>query len=582
LFDNNVLEQRFISLASLASDTVIFMWTAPVATLMDGELTIHSELSGDEIPANNECRITITIAGPALAGHYEIGGPVPDFTALSDAAMHLSYRGVAGPVDILVHAGDYVDAATFAPIPGTSAAAVVTIHGPDSLNRPVISYPAGEELLLVDGASFLEFAHLELYGPPESWAVVRIRAGSDGVRVSDCVIHGTDSTASYSYGISVDDGGCDANEILNCVIHGAFTGIGLNGSSGTSSGNRVQGCHVLNARYGISVLRQTAAVIDGNDIEAGFATNFVAPCYGIYVGNLGTGGSVTINGNVLHRFADHSGSTSNRAVGIYSAPSGAATATITNNFIFGFDDILNVKINGIYLSAGTNTVYHNSILLGNAPGVNEVACVYISTGSSHTLLNNILVSRATEVTSYGIQHASGDGLISDYNLIYGTSPVFVTGRLGATSYVNLAQWQGAAFDLQGMAAEPGFVSETDLHIRADSSVVDGQGVSIPGVLFDIDGESRSDPPDLGADEYDFAPIPNAVVDLRAIMSMDGLLLQWSPSPGVLSYRVYASANMDTIFAPENLIATVSTTSYVEPNPGAVSRAYYVVTADTAP
>jgi len=66
----------------------------------------------------------------------------------------------------------------------------------------------------------------------------------------------------------------------------------------------------------------------------------------------------------------------------------------------------------------------------------------------------------------------------------------------------LAAWQTATSqDANSISANPEFISDTDLHITAGSTVVAGMGVTIATVPTDIDGDTRLNPPDIGADEF---------------------------------------------------------------------------------
>jgi hypothetical protein len=51
-----------------------------------------------------------------------------------------------------------------------------------------------------------------------------------------------------------------------------------------------------------------------------------------------------------------------------------------------------------------------------------------------------------------------------------------------------------------------FTSSTDLHIDL-LALVQSKGVAIPGYSVDFDGDSRIDPPDMGADEV-IIPVPD--------------------------------------------------------------------------
>ena len=56
-------------------------------------------------------------------------------------------------------------------------------------------------------------------------------------------------------------------------------------------------------------------------------------------------------------------------------------------------------------------------------------------------------------------------------------------------------------DSQSVSTNPGFVSDTDLHVN--NSLLDNAGVSFKFVKKDIDGDKRSSTPDIGADEFDY-------------------------------------------------------------------------------
>ncbi len=581
-----LVEEQLLSLESDESDTVVFNWQIPAEDLASTFLSAHAELSGDEIPQNDSVTAELTIVGSALAGVYEVGGLSPDFANLSDALDHLTYRGVFAPVEIHIHAGSYWEPVVVTSIPGASPVNTVSIVAADTLSSPPrIRAPQGNSVsLLLDGAHDVILSGLRVLTPSLGNAALYLRNNSDRNVISDCILAGRDSTQTGSCVIGVDLNGNDNNRFTNLTISGAYSGIHLSDTVGVGqcAGNRIEGCSISNVRIGIYVDNQTDLVVVGNDIVPGFPTSYVAPCYGIQVTSLGAGNRVEISANRIHGFADHSASTTNRAVGVYSSPAAGATALIHNNMIYDFASVLNLKINGIYLSAGTDSVCFNSISMPDGPGQNEICGIYISNASSHMLLNNVIFGQEDDVANWGIRHATGEGLVSDYNDFYSLSPFFVIARMGAQEYPALSAWQGTGHDTNSLFSDPGFVSDTDLHVRTNNANLDGRALMISGIANDLDGDLRQATPDIGADEYVFISAPDAPQALTVHYQGTSVRLDWFPSSPALQYKVYASSIPEVTPSPEYLIAVTAQTFYDETILPADTRRYYLVTAESDP
>jgi hypothetical protein len=89
--------------------------------------------------------------------------------------------------------------------------------------------------------------------------------------------------------------------------------------------------------------------------------------------------------------------------------------------------------------------------------------------------------------------------VSDYNLFFTNGSEF--GDINGTDYPDFSAWKtGTSLDPNSLYMEADFVSETDMHMQ--SIPADNQGIPIPKITADIDGETRdSNTPDIGADEY---------------------------------------------------------------------------------
>ncbi|MBI5058256.1 choice-of-anchor J domain-containing protein [candidate division KSB1 bacterium] len=582
-FNDAPLDELVISLTPGEIDTVSLWWLTPSTDLQDGSLKVKAFLPGDAIPLNDSVAYPVTVVGPPLEGSYQVGGSVSDFANLGVAARHLTLRGVADSVLLAVAAGNYFESLLLTPIPGASAANPVVFLAADSASPPVLTNPAGQAVVELRGCSYVTLSRFDIRAGLSATEAVLLHQTATHNTLSNCLVRGPDSTNSNSIGIHFDLDRNDSNTVVACVISGTYTGIGFSGGAVAQSfGNSIRGCSITAVRYGVSLDNQVAALVEGNDIEPGFPTEMAAPCYGVFVASLDNGGSAVINANRIHGFSDHSLSVTNRAVGVYAAAAAGAAVTITNNFIYDFSDVWSLRINAIYLSSGTNLVFNNSILLDEVTPAGEIACVFISNSSTHTLQNNILVSRETGSANYAILHATGEGLQSDYNDIFGSAPAFSVARLGTQSFVTFAAWQAAAYDLHGYSREPGFISASDLHIRPDSVAVDGLGLALAALTSDIDGELRSATPDIGADEYTVAIPPDTVPYLTCDLEGGRLLLHWLSVERAASYHVYASDTIAVEPIPANEIGITVDTQFEDLNFSPLSRRFYMVTADTEP
>ncbi|MBU1984366.1 hypothetical protein KJ815_08150, partial [bacterium] len=111
----------------------------------------------------------------------------------------------------------------------------------------------------------------------------------------------------------------------------------------------------------------------------------------------------------------------------------------------------------------------------------------------------------------------------------------------------------------------------------------GRGVWTNLVIRDVDGELRGNPPDIGADEYEWQVAASAVHDL-AILHTDGtIVLTWSRATGAARYHVYSGILPGFAISQENRVGTVTDTTFIDTFlPGVSLLRFYVVTSDDEP
>jgi hypothetical protein len=158
--------------------------------------------------------------------------------------------------------------------------------------------------------------------------------------------------------------------------------------------------------------------------------------------------------------------------------------------------------------------YHNTVNIGGSDNVGKSYAFYKNqvTNTQDTFLNNIFYNSRT---GGGIHVAAGSGSantnawgMSNYNNTYASNSSQVM-EYGSGNYISFPQWQAATNkDVNTKSVLTYFesINNNDLHITQVNCQLNGAGISIPMVVTDIDGESRNNPPDIGADEFDYTPM----------------------------------------------------------------------------
>ncbi|MBU1984162.1 right-handed parallel beta-helix repeat-containing protein, partial [bacterium] len=463
-FDGITVNEAMVSLSSGEADTVVLNWATPSVALRQGTLIVRCYLEDDAVPQNDSVAASVLVVGLPLYGGYVVGTDshsihAQEFSDLTEAVTHLMLRGVEGTVTLELTGGIHDGPLVLGEIPGASSIRPVVFRSLNPYTQPAeITAGTGDAVVRLNGTDYVTFENLRLRAAASCTTVVSLADGACFNKFSDCELIGSDSASSVTMGVRILTDENDWNTFDAVSVRGAFYGIAFKGgpSGSIGQGNSVRSCRIQHARYGIYVGKQANCDIAGNDIQPGSLSNVVAACYGIYVTNLGDAGCVTIRENTIHDFADASGSVSNRAVGIFAAPTTGSTALIYNNFIYGFQTVGSLRVSPLYLSSGNVIVLHNSVLIENLPFGGDVTAVYISTGTGHVLKNNILVSQVQGRPSYGVFQVGGTGLSSNGNDLFGTSSQFVVGNICGTPYATFANWQAAGYDSSGISADPGF------------------------------------------------------------------------------------------------------------------------------
>ena len=195
--------------------------------------------------------------------------------------------------------------------------------------------------------------------------------------------------------------------------------------------------------------------------------------------------NVTIRGNRVENVG-------NVAIGTSSCIS----CTIENNVVvhqqaFGVAGIaVPDKTPGAGDAVSTDvTIRNNSLALSSGRGI------VLNAGSGHTIVSNALRLTGSDSGWHCLDATAGSYDVIDYNICQFSSGVWAAGAS------NLAAWQGQGWGSHSQAADPGFLSDTDLRPGSETAALVNAGHPTQSSPFDYDGRSRFPPPDAGAYEW---------------------------------------------------------------------------------
>jgi trimeric autotransporter adhesin len=433
--------------------------------------------------------------------------------------------------------------------------------------------------------------------------------------------------------------GATNNTIKNCIIVGGSVGSSSVATFGIGSGGvgalqgpdndnlTIRNNVIRRVRFGIQAFGGASAPNDnlqivGNILGDDLATDSI----GSIAMNIAYARNSTFSQNIVKnvansygspygiRFVDgvlsssamrnnitgirHTGTGGFGGVGIeLTAQSGANQVTLANNFIsdIGGDGSNNALTNGIagirLLGGGSGvSLYYNSVNLGsgsfggNANGTQSAALAVSNSLAGLDIRNNIFATNlvntnAPAAKTYAILTTATSGGVFgaiNHNDYYVTGAQGVLGRLNSVDRTTLADWQTASGqDANSIAADPVFISPTDLHIDPTAlrlaSPVDNAGTPIAGITDDFDGGPRDAiTPDIGGDEIGSA-LAVTLVDFNAAQVGDLVQVTWETVSEIdnAGFNLYRTGSVGDRPEPSDLLAYVPSQA-----PGSTQGAAY--------
>ncbi len=508
--------------------------------------------------------IAFTTSCLPLSGTYTIGGTTPDYATIQDAVDALC--GVSAPVVFNIRTGTYNEQVNITAVPGASSTNTITFQAETGVNTDVVwetptsAGSADNYLVQLDGADFIILQNMTLgrVGTDTYARVVSLTNGAENITLNNLIIEndliGVSSTNNaLVYGSET----LDANDfdnftatnntfnnssygiyLLNATaphaIGGTVTGNTFNNvftygayledmDDVTMSNNTVNGALPASTSFrGLYLSDNDGTVILDNNIISG------DDGYGIYMTDLDDG--VTVSNNTItdvdimtygiYITGSVVGTTENLdffnnqvvadQYGLYITTTDA-TSTLPGkvyNNMFSIDYAGGTaSCNGIYLDGDNFDLQFNSVFIqGNGTGTLQGG-IYMSTSvatASTNIQNNTLYNDNSGADGYAIYVASvGDvSTISNNNYYAPNSSNFA---YWGADMADFATFTGTSGEVGAINENPFYTSATDLH--AANPLLSGAGTSIAGITTDIDGDVRSTPPCIGADEF----APTAIV-----------------------------------------------------------------------
>ncbi|MEO0082071.1 MAG: NosD domain-containing protein [candidate division WOR-3 bacterium] len=215
--------------------------------------------------------------------------------------------------------------------------------------------------------------------------------------------------------------------------------------------------------------------------------------------------------------------TGNNGVYLYSS----SNCWVVNNFVSG------VRMSGIYFNSASGNMVCNNTVITDSTAANAMGLY--QNQSSNTFYNNVVVA-----SSYCL-YTGSQPAYSDFNCWYrhsGDSRLFYLSNVGAMGLLNWRSRSGNRLDMNSMEADPLVVDRVnDLHLQPASPCIDA-GMTVAGVTTDIDGQPRTVPYDIGADEYH----PVGLADNSRYQILDGRLqIEPNPACGQVAIRLPPTA-----------------------------------------
>ncbi|MBT3207581.1 MAG: T9SS type B sorting domain-containing protein, partial [Bacteroidetes bacterium] len=439
---------------------------------------------------------TIVDLSTPLCGNYTIGGTNPHFQNFTEAVTILNNAGISCPVVFYVRDGIYSEQIEIGQIQGVDSINTVSFIG-ENLDSSLVSleYTQTNNILNytlnLNNTEYIYIRHISIKRLSGNYPVW-IQA-SNNIEIANCKLYG-----SYSIYLNSES---ELVEIKNCHFDGnpnraiRISGTSTNQIKNISINNNIipnsnSFCFEIDYSKNIQIFKNSISNFDraidvnysGNvDIENNMLEN--GSYYGIEIYSYQFQDSIFIKNNIISNILNDDG------IRIH-----CPNVEAINNFI---------QIEGIAEKSGIYINYYgdNSKVLFNSINVTNTntssRAIYIEDADNLDIRNNIFSNSGG---GYSADIANSPlNLQMDYNNYFSSGNM--VWKNAGTDIQTLANWQTTTgFDANSMDFNPYYESYTEL--RPYQREINGAGISIPSILYDIDNQIRDQSaPDIGADEF---------------------------------------------------------------------------------
>ena len=476
----------------------------------------------DTVRANDTAFAT---KGPSMSGVFTInplGTGGNNYTSFATATADLATKGVCGPVIFNVLAATYSEQVNIPPINGTSPTNTVLFDGGygNAATRIISSSVNTAPALIFNNCAYVTVRNL---------TIATTTANSQGV------IFTNSSTTVPT---------CKANTLSNCIINmpavtASATSYGITSSTGTTYGYAANAADSLTIDsnsingltyygiwiYGGTTVIQTTPTPYNRNFKIRYNTLNNNYGYGITVYYVQNGidiigNKVNMNpagasyGFYIYYCANHTGTVSHRISDntmqgayynyIYYTTSGVNNPTIiSNNMVYNMRTGTNYGWY-IYNATGFNGeywIYHNTVNLNTNSTGGYGIYYYNTVGGNNTYIKNNLLVAATAAVYPLYCNTNPTGNRINYNVYFNRSGTsgYLLYRGATYTGLNTTWLSSSAGGDSSFNYMPSFVNpNTNLHLM---DACGARGVDLTAVVpKDIDADTRSNPPLIGADE----------------------------------------------------------------------------------
>jgi hypothetical protein len=458
--------------------------TFTVGSFLFEELTQYQIDAWTESPNTNEDAVPdndLISTDPfyaSLSGIYTVGGFAPDFNLVSDLETILMNAGIIGNVTFNFRPGTYAEAIAIDDFPRINYAHSVTFQSESGDSSDVVLTQNGNGVTLIDLDDAHRIAFKEITLLNTKGHVMYIRNGASIINVENSRLEGLATLSSSRSLIISTTTTEDSITILNNVLQHGYYGIYLYGGD-YEKRHLIQGNTFLgNYNYCVYLRKFDGITLSGNHFNPTWTS-----AQEIYMYD-GTGAHTITKNKIIGDLEDVS-------ILLSSLTNVSANTTLfTNNYVYKAGntsaDVVQI-VNVSKINIDFNTIH-------NATPNASSATLYTENITTSNIRNNILYG----VSGIAYQNSGVLPTIHNYNAIFSLGPI--DAQQNSTTYATLAAYAaGTSTNANSKGVDPLFTAPGTPAVS--QYMLNGTGIAVSGITTDIDGATRTSPPDMGAKEF---------------------------------------------------------------------------------